>query len=595
MAKSPPGPKIVVWPKLATFFDLRSTPDAVPWGRWRYVQNMTVFDGVWRRRSGWRRYGWWMTYPDSADLPMAVDVLYQHTHPTGQRRLFAATATNIYSQAHDGIWSELGHFDAGDRFQFASVETMVFATNNLAEPVYQTLDDAPDEDGQAFHPIPDLQKIAVTKAGMVGSWQGILFFGNVTMDFVQVGHRLLWSDRNNPLKFEPSTDNVAGFQDLDPGEVILAGVPMADAFFIFTTRSIWRVTMVGGTFFLNFQQVYTSRTGSSCLMSRDSLVVWRNTAVYFANDGIYIFNAFATAPEQPAWLYHATKNISYIDPNQCRMVVSGLRAVYGEIWFSYPSSDLLTKNDRTVVLNMDYEAADEVDHGFSALLPVSPDDSMEVAEWLISAGGCSSADVEELFPGTSEGRPVIPAQPVDVEDFCGNPANFPKCDVCPKLERFIVASTADGALKDVDLDYFAREYRVSAGVYSAEGYGSRFVTGALHFDKTEWKRLEDVQFDLIVPATDEPRDLNLTISTSATPVDVLAPLCRAKAFVLKPRKLQCPGTGLPADQPNAHFRWPVLVEGRYLYLDFSVPAVTGGAFQASRIAVGMGLSPNSTL
>ena len=591
---SQPQTKMVEWPTLATFHDPRSSPDAVPWGRWRLVENMATVDGDWRRRAGWRRFGHWMSLPDTADLRSPPDgatdpirALYVHVSPSGHRRLFAASGS-IYSQLHDGRWRTLYTGVPGERYQFASVGDRVFATNSETTPKCHVLDSS------TFADIPDLETIGLSRAGMVVAWKGILFFGDVVMDHVRIGHRVVWSDLESPMRFEPTTDSIAGFQDLDPGETILAGIPMGDNLYLFTTLSIWRVTVVGGEAYLSFQQVYHDRNGAGCLAARYSIAVWKDTAIYVSREGIQTFGSYSAVPDQPSWMFHATAGLETGDLSKCREISVAIRARDGELWVSYPSGSSEVAN-RTVVLNLNYQSSDEVDHGFTAMLSGVLDDSMEVIEWLRVKVGCSSASINALFPPTDgEVRPTFDGTPQTIEEFCADESNFPECTGCPSKERFLAVSATDGAIKSIEDDYFARDQWTGVA-YEAVGYGSRWVTGALHFGNTNWKRVSEIVLGLLPVASVTPRTLNLTVSTSGNPGDVLAPVCTLRSFPMKSRSIACPATAVSGTQPNAHFRWPVLVEGRYLYLDFSVPAAVGGAFSVSRLAVQLGASPNTTL
>lgn len=588
------APKAIEWPSVATFHDPRSSPDAVPWGRWRLVENMETVDGTWQRRSGWKRHGHWMSSPTTADLRVRPDAstdpiraLYVHVGPSGARRLFAASGS-IYSQFHDGRWKTLLTGEVGDRYQFASVGDLVFAVNG-AEPVrYHVLD------SDNFKTIPSLESIGLYSARMAVSWKGILFLGDVTMDGVRVGNRVVWSGLESPLQFEPTTDSIAGFQDLDPGEVVLAGAVMGDSLYLFTTLSIWRVSVVGGEAYFSFQQVYYDRNGAGCLAARYSLAVWRDSAIYLSRDGVQVFGAFSAAPEQPAWMHHATAAVDTSDFSRCQEISVAIRTG-GEVWISFPSGASQNPN-RTVVLNVGEQSSDEIDHGFTALLSAQLDDSMEVIEWMRVKLGCSSAAIDALFPPSpGEVRDTFDGDfpGMTVEELCNDPDLFPGCDGCPTEERFLVVSSSDGALKSVEEDYFARD-QWNGTEYVATGYKSRWVTGALNFGSTEWKRATEVSLGLIPVATDEPRDLQLRVSASGTPADLTSG-CNVRTFVMRTRKIECPAVTSTTKQPNAHFRWPIIAEGRYLYLDFEVPACTGGGFTISRLGLVLQTSPNSTL
>jgi len=220
---------------------------------------------------------------------------------------------------------------------------------------------------------------------------------------------------------------------------------------------------------------------------------------------------------------------------------------------------------------------------------------MEVVEWLRTVVGCSSEAIDAAFPpGREDTRPESSGEPQTVAEFCANEDNFPTCDSCPQVEKFLVVSAEDNRIKSVESDYYARVQH-DGTQFIAEGYGSRWVTGALHFGQTKWKRASEVLMDLHPEATDDPRELTLTVSVSGTPVDSLVETCSIRSFELNPRTIECPATSAGTKQPNAHLRWPLMVEGRYIYLDFVVEAETGGAFSASRLVLGMGPSPSTTL
>lgn len=577
---------------MATFHDPRSSPDAVPWGRWRLVQNMATVDGDWQLRCGWRRHGHWTDHPDVADLRIRPDdnedpirSLYLHISPSGSRRLFAASSS-IYSQFHDGRWRALAAGSVGERYQFAGVGDTVFATNNVDPVRYHVVDST------AFKEIPSLASIGLHRAGMIAAWKGLLFLGDVQMDGIRIGHRLVWSDLENPLQFEPTTDSVAGFQDLNPGETILAGIPMGDYLYLFTTQSVWRVTVVGGDAFLSFQQVYHDRNGAGCLISRYAICVWKDTAIYLSRLGIQTFGTYSAAPEQPPWMFHATFDIETANLARCKEISMGVRARYSEVWISYPKGQSPAAN-RTIVLNMDYESTDEVDHGFTAILPAQLDESLEVIEWLRTHAGCSSDEVDLIFPPTpGEYRPEFDGDPKSLSDFCQDEAAFPECNGCPGEERFLIVSAEDGALKVVESDFFARTQWTGAE-YEALGYSARWVTGALHFGNTNWKRATEVSLGLVPVVSTDPRTLRLLVSSSGSPSDVLAPHCGVRSFTMKDRAIECAASAANT-QPNAHLRWPFIVEGRYVYLDFQVPSAVGGAFSITRLSLTVGQSPNST-
>jgi hypothetical protein len=128
-----------------------------------------------------------------------------------------------------------------------------------------------------------------------------------------------------------------------------------------------------------------------------------------------------------------------------------------------------------------------------------------------------------------------------------------------------------------------------------QGYGSRFVTGAINFGTLDWKRLSEIAIAIKAVPTDTPRDLSLRVGISSVPADILdGDACFQKVFLLSNRSLACPSTAATGLLPNAHHRWPLMLEGRYIVLDFQIASTTGGSFFLTRLTASVGKSPNTT-
>lgn len=595
-----PG-KTFDWPRVGTFFDQRSPVDEVEWGRWRYVLNMRHDDRFgWGRRCGFVRFGSDMRAPDNADLKTRDDntditSLFSHMAPAGFRRLFAATLETVYSMHFDGRWRVLGDFAAGQRFQFAGLNNIIVATNNKDLVKYHQLDEALDADDQAFHSIAGLTEIGLSTAGNVVSWKGVMFLMDVTMDGVHAGHRVVWSDSNDPLSYVPSADSIAGFQDLDPGEIALAGVVLGDALFIFTTQSIWRVTSIGGDEAFGFQQVYKNADGEGCLRGRNCIAVVNGAAVYMGHDSIYVFTPFSAQPESPEWLYRTTKRLTTLsDMTKCHLWSAVYHPLTEEFWLSYvePGQGRAT---RTLSINFGTQTADEIDHGFTAMLSAPVDTRLALYEWMEETVGCSSTSIAALWPADrTDAYPTVAGDTLDLDTICAYEDFVPDCPQCQPESRLILASGEDKCLKQQDLDTFGREIW-DGSEYAMNGYSSRFTTGAMSFKTLDWKRLSEIAVGFTAPATDTPRNLTLRVGVSSVPVDILeASGCFQKIFTLSSRALACPSTASTGTLPNAHHRWPVLIEGRYIVLDFQVAAATGGSFWLSRLTASVGKSPNTS-
>ena len=420
------GGKAVEWTPLATFFDARSPVDQVPWGRWRYVQNFRIDDRYgWGPRSGFRRFGYGTANESVSDLNTwtggVVTSLHAHPRQDGTRVLLAGSSTTVARYSADGRWTTIGTLAEGSRPVFTSVNDVVVVTNGTDRPKYWLTGDTELNDFE------ELDDIGLSQASVVGSWNGVLFFGDVVMDGTRVGHRVLWSDVNKPLALAPATDRVSGFQDLDSGAKVLAILPLADVLFIFTTRSIWRVSAVGGDEQYAFQRVHFAPDGDGCLLAPHAICEARGNAVYLASDGVYVFNPFGNVPERPEWIFRTSARI---DLTECHEASLAYNPDFDEIRIAYVN----TSGPREMLaLNWAAQSADVIDHGATALLSTKEETYETFYEWLIRVAGCSigtrtvtvsPTGVPDTYSGLAGLWPELRRLVTDIE-YVGAPAPAP--------------------------------------------------------------------------------------------------------------------------------------------------------------------------
>ena len=600
------GTKELVWPVLPTWPDRRSPPD-LQWGRWRYLLNTWCPEpGKLNRMPGWRKYGWDMRVTDNSDLWSKADLsdidsLYSHESPDGSRRLFAGSATCAYCQSGDGRWRTLADFKSGRPMSFASLGSTVFATNDVDIPQYHVIDEQVDADGQAFHEIPELTQIGLSAASIVVQWRGVVMLMNVVMDGARIGHRVVWSDVGSGLSWVPDTASIAGFQDLTPGTTICGALPLGDALYIFASGgAIWRASFVGGDTGFGFAEVHSSRDGVGCIRSRNALSAYTAyTGVkeiwYLANDGLWKIDQFSGTPMRPDWAWGTSPALGSISNDACQSVVMGTQAERQQLWVSYPSTG--TTNNTTIVFNLQNEVACEVDHGFRAFLDHQQDTRELVYEWMERVLGCSSSDVDALFPLVREqARPVVAAS---TGLPCSDDGFFPKCSECRPNPMFLMISTSDGCIKQFDEEVYGREQRVN-GTYRFDPYGMRWLSGCVNYGKVSTdKRLSRLHLDYIATPATEPASMRLSVWMGGTPADVLQAGCYAKEIRLSAKPVQCPsttpaGSSASTKAPNSHLMWNFLVDARYHTIDLVMDPCLGGGFSASRLAVLAGESPVST-
>ncbi len=580
------GPKTYEWPEMATWFDSRSPVDRVPWGRWRYLLNMRSDpQRGWGRRSGFKRFGASLRRPDGADLRGSlapITTLYTHVSPQGFRRLYAATDEIVVSQGFDGHWTTREVLAAGNRAMFASLDDVVVVVNGSDYVKYQVVD------GPTFDAIPELTDIGVSTARGVVEWKGSLFLWDVTMDGVRKTNRLLWSDHRLPLSWVPATDSIAGFQDLAPGETILAAVPLVDALFLLTTNSIWRITATGDENAYGFQQVYYHKDGEACLRGRHAYAVVRDYVFYLSHDSIYAFSAFNPAPERPEWLYQSCLDLVKSNADLCDSVSAVYHPITEEVWFSYPSEGEDTPN-KTLCFNPRLQSSDIQDHGWWCLLSTQIDTREAYYEWLIRVAGCSKASLSALWP--TDSFPDAAGFSADFDEVC---EDFPTCPTCESSPILLGVSTSDNCLKENDPEVFYREFWQGGSTYAQSGYSSRAVTGAMNFGTADWKRVTNIEASTISIAEASPKSLNLAITVASVPSDVLdLASCFSRTFTLYSKPLGCKAS-VSTHLPNDHMNWSCLVENRFLQFDLTLPLTTGGAFWISRFAITIERSPNSS-
>ena len=385
MPKSPGFTTIPQTP-LSGPLDTRSRPADLSPGAFRYKLNLAINrTGSLCQRAGHAALSFgqrsdsetdpnnWDYHRQGADRELPT-MLFESTAADKIRRLFLGTQSrvavldNATSQWTD-IASGLGA--DGSRFKMAALEDKVFFTNNVDEPRMHTLASGTSST------IAGLQGEGVTKAKVVVEFNGVILWMNLVEDAEDQPSRIRWSDYRKGEIYAPSTgmgdDSVAGFQDLDYGDPILAAAQMVNALYIFTERAIWRcVVSPTGDAIFGFTRVYVeSRNQSACLAYPNTLVSNGRELYWWARDAIWTYNPYIVGPECPDWLLRACgAQFSDTDPDRfnrscCESPVGDYLPDAKEIWWSYPLPGSCI-NRRCFVVNIEYKTADLVDHGYGA-------------------------------------------------------------------------------------------------------------------------------------------------------------------------------------------------------------------------------------
>ena len=574
--------KPLEWPNLTAPIDLRSNPDAVQWGRWRFAENVRSTEkGQLIRREGWRSFGYQTGHPNSdlhahtAGSP--VRSLYVHPGRGGKAgsRLFAGTTSDVWMNRADGGWSNMLDGQSGGKWSFASVGSILVACNG--KTAVWTRVGGPDR----MAPIPSLADIDVSAASVCWEFQGTVFLADVVMGGVRVRNRVVWAGQNS-IEFVPTADNTASFFEVNPCEQILVGVMVGTTFMVFTTHGHWRLGVQDGAFV--WQNVYYSKERVGCLIDPAAIAVNRGVAFIVASDGIYTVTPFSAAPEWTEWINDGLPDGFVPQNSTCAIEAAVFDPLRSEVWFSCPSAG------QTFVIDTRHGSSSVIDKAWTALVAADLFRSDDVAMWWVRSGICTPERVIAFF-GSHEldDDRVWP----DAEGTATGCTPFdPPCSECSSSYELVGASADDRCLKFIDPDYFSRDMRV-AGSVVAQAYGSRLVTGSLNFGTQEWKRFTRTIVEFIAAQTDLPGKLSLRVGVSASAVDPLSQGCR-RVWVFSQKTMACAAVS-EMDHPNGQpADWTFVVEGRYVFFDIRVESVIGAPVTFTRFSVGASRSPNST-
>lgn len=406
--------KTVSLKSLSGLLDIRSRPADIPPGALRWRQNfMTSSEGKLCTRDGfaraWSDYiydsngcllssgctggavdanGHLLTYWHNHDLHSqgepreAITFEFESTASDETRRLFAGTRSSIWwldeSSGAPDPWTKIASgLGGGDSYWEADElqDVMIFC-NGVDDVLYHALGSATTQT------IPDLTNILhVTAAHVVVEYQGFIFLMNFTQNGQRRMSRVRWCDLNLPLSWDPSAvpppntpATLAGFQDLDYGDEILAAKPMQGSLYIYTRRSIWKMQVAGNTNSTwAFTRVYTEpKNQTGCLTYPRTLISVGSEHYYMSRDSIYHFSVFMAQPEREEWTRRADAVIykkadTALSGVLCNAPCGEFRPALQEIWFSWPSGNRIL-NNWTLALNIEQKAADVIDAGFTAMV-----------------------------------------------------------------------------------------------------------------------------------------------------------------------------------------------------------------------------------
>lgn len=608
--------------------DCRSSPDTVPANSFRWLLNMSVTpDNRRARRAGWQKldFGpaaflnqdlhdqrdcWAVTMEGSNFVREPVTLLFAAESTSQSRKLYAATNSRIYLQSGNE-WRVIGRGYGGTttayRFQCAQLGNTLLFTNGVDAPVQHTFGNFSDPCNwtASVATVPELQNnptagVGLDSAKIVRSFNGCFFLMNTVERGVAYPSRIRFSGFNNPTRWLAGSDTIAGFQDLPYNEAITGAVELFNTLLVFTNKSIYKCLFDGSSF--TFERIYVEpRAGAGLLAYPNSLVSDGDTAWWVGDDAVYKYNIFVTGPVRDETVHRASKQMfTELDSGCCTELVAGFNPVTKEIWWSYPKSGSGCANSRTFIYNTASQAADYLDHGFTAFSNFVPDTRQTLDQWLDEY--CGDGDLNSLCAALG-GRMV--------EDFCGG---------CETRATYLGASAQDYCIKDIGLVFYrerctnpteagtfndAGAYVPSTGEYSEDGYFS-IMRGIFPFGNMEKEKvIKNLLLDKqVLPAFGESCYLRLRVGTGYSALDpnpsanpdaigynsdtkipadfrVAGDTCEVIWRTTADQDLLCPETRtntsslLANTRPDLGTEWPVFEEGRFLFWEIAVVGKSG--------------------
>ena len=520
------------WPA-STCADRQNPPDAVPWGRFRDTLNVVVDSEIALRRGGWTRWGAEFEEVENPDLHgTSVRTLFSWSQAWGNRILLAGSTAGVHRWSPgSGVWSAIAGvpaLESDERRSFAAVgDTCIFA-GGLGGSVAETITSY-TVGNVGVSTIADLTTIGLSAANLAVEWRGVIFLMDVVMEGSRVGHRIVWSDFNAPLSYVPGVDSIAGFQDLDPGEIILGAAISGDSLYLFTDRSIWRVVATGDDEVYRFQQVYRSATGHRCLWGPYTLdVLPDGNVIYLGDNGrVYVYSPYQASPEEPEWTKVGTPDLKR-RLSSCRLFAGKVcdNGATLEYLISYPEAETDTAPTATYAIDFERLCVSRIDHGL----------------WVTYT----------WYSFASE---------------------------CPRPTQLMLSSAGDDSLKEARFfDTYVRErWDSEAEDWVDDSYTTSYWSGALGFDLPD-KNKRMVRMDVLAhtPADQTGGSIQLYVGSSNYPAEPATYFksCPITWFTLSAKAVPC------ATATSVPVPWRFIVEGRYLYFRLSI---TGQACALSKI------------
>lgn len=139
-----------------------------------------------------------------------------------------------------------------------------------------------------------------------------------------------WANQDDPVEWEPTPTNSAGFIRVSRGSSIIRAFPTRQEILTFTDSALYSLQFLGTTDVFGLQELGTNIS----IMSPRSVASASNTVFWMGRDKFYVYNGQIQTLPTTLWT-HVFRNFNY---SQADQVIAGTNEGFNEVWWFYPTS-----------------------------------------------------------------------------------------------------------------------------------------------------------------------------------------------------------------------------------------------------------------
>ena len=151
-----------------------------------------------------------------------------------------------------------------------------------------------------------------------------------------------WADQDNPIEWEPTPTNSAGFIRVSRGDAIIRGLATRQEILVYTNTGLHSLQFTGTTDVFSLQEL----SDNISVMSPRCFATANNVVFWMGYDKFYLYSGRVDTLPTSLWS-HVFRNFNY---DRSDNVVAGTNEGFNEVWWMYPSAQS-NDNDSYVIFN----------------------------------------------------------------------------------------------------------------------------------------------------------------------------------------------------------------------------------------------------